>query len=126
MPFPNIATQFRPGNPGGPGRPRTRRVTDLLVEQLPRPNKKGLTLAEEVRDLWIAEVRSGNFKALQELLNRTEGKAPQQIELTAELNHRDADLPAILAALGLGSGAETAAGPEQSGGAGGGAARGAG
>ena len=63
---------------------------------------------------------AGISRRFQELLNRTEGRAPQQIELTAELTHRDADLPAILAALGLGLGTETAAGPEQSGGTGGG------
>lgn len=118
MAFPSKKDQFQPGNPGGPGRPRTRRISDLILDQLGKPNKKGVTLAEEVRDIWLAAVRSGNFKALQELLNRTEGKAPQQIELTADVNHRDADLPAILAALGLGSGSEAAAGPIQSGGTG--------
>ena len=120
MPFPNRATQFRPGNPGGPGRPRTKRLTDATAELMQHPDKKGRTGTDLAAEAWRDLVAAGDMKALKLYLERTEGKSPLTVQIEAEISHRDADLPAILAALGLGSGTEAASGPEQSGGTGGG------
>jgi hypothetical protein len=90
---PRELTQFKPGNPGGPGRPRhdtwldilKRRLQDtqLLGEAVPN----GMTNQEFLVDCCIKHAMGGNFQFLKEILDRTIGPVPKQEpepELTAE------------------------------------------
>jgi hypothetical protein len=124
MPFPNRQTQFKPGNPGGPGRPRTRPITERLREELERADGNLQTAADRVVKALIREAEGGNIAAMKEIINRTEGRCPHEIKVDADVHHRDADLPMILGALGLGTehpglGIEAATGSIEPGGAGG-------
>lgn len=97
-PNPSPATRFQPGNTGGPGRPRTRPLTDRLRERLEEVQPDGRTLADRLVDRWI-ELIDGDPKsavvAIKEALVRLEGKPsePQPTgtslaDLVAEAEHR--------------------------------------
>ena len=73
--FPNPDTQFKAGNPGGPGRPPTRRITDRLRERLDDPAE-----IDAVIDAWLDAAKSGDLVAIREMLNRIEGKVKDQVE----------------------------------------------
>jgi Family of unknown function (DUF5681) len=74
MPFPNPATQFRPGVSDNPnGRPRDA-LTPLLREALGRVGDDGRTLAEQLAEVLIREALGGSFKAMKTILERTEGR----------------------------------------------------
>jgi hypothetical protein len=81
MPFPNRATQFKPGQSGNPdGRP-VDPITPLLRQALDRTEADGRTVAEIVVEALIGEAIGGNLKALQIILDRTEGKPRQAVSL---------------------------------------------
>ena len=102
MPFPNQATQFKRGGPPGPGRPRTARIMELWRDALVKLDKKGLTLAERIQRRWQELILEGNVPLLLELVRRIEGNEPIKVELEGQIETHDAELPAILAALGIG------------------------
>src|SRR5579859_3297836 len=106
MPFPNKSTQFQPGNPGGPGRPRKRPITERLIEQLAATKydgwilEPGETVADLVAQQWIRLViTEQDVTALRELLARLEGRVPLKIQADAG-EEDDSDFEAILASLG--------------------------
>ena len=79
MPFPNPATQFRPGVSGNPaGRPRDT-LTPLLRQELCRVGDDGRTIAERLAQVLIREALGGNFKAMKTILDRTEGRPPVSV-----------------------------------------------
>jgi hypothetical protein len=108
MGFPNKSTQFRPGNPGGPGRPRKRPITERLIEQLAATRYEGWefapgeTVADLVAQRWIhLIIDEQDVTALRELLARLEGRIPLKIQADAGSEDDDHDFEEILASLGL-------------------------
>lgn len=100
--FPSREHQFKPGNPGGPGRPRVKTILEVMRDRLEQDTGlgDGRTWAEEVTDQWLEMIADGDTGALKELLNRMYGKSPLKIEAEVTTTHIDGDLPAILAAFG--------------------------
>jgi hypothetical protein len=80
MPFPNPSTQFQPGHPGGPGRPRTKPITDRLREALEVVGDDGRSMADAVIDRWFQMIADGEVSALREMLDRTEGMLAQALK----------------------------------------------
>ena len=79
MPFPNPATQFRPGVSGNPaGRPRDT-LTPLLREALGRVGDDGRTVAEQLAEVLVRSALGGNFKAMKTIFDRTEGRPPVSV-----------------------------------------------
>ena len=70
MPFPNVATQFAPGNPGGPGRPRKRprkiRGTPWLALRQP-----DVDFDAQV-ELWASQIRAGQWMAVRQMIGLVE------------------------------------------------------
>jgi len=124
MPFPNADTQFQPGNPGGPGRPRLKTILDFARDRVEAPGDDGRCIGDEIVDHWVGMIRergSSGAAALRELLARLYGRTAVKVEAEVSIEHHDSDLPAILAALGYERrAAEAAAGPVESGRTGGG------
>lgn len=108
MPFPNPESQFAPGQSGNPGgRPKGRSITALIRELLDAPASDrngspivGKTVGDQVAEALLREARSGDVRAIKELLDRTEGRTrvaePEGLganavdawqELHDELNH---------------------------------------
>jgi hypothetical protein len=77
-------TRFKPGNPGGPGRPKKefcipdilRRIGD---ETDPKTKK---TKLEIICDMAVRQAMRGDRHAREWIANRTEGKAKEFIEQT--------------------------------------------
>lgn len=104
MPFPSQTTQFQPGNPGGPGRPRFNSISAAAKRILAKPHPKNpdKTRAEVIAERWVARAED-DIKDLNPLLDRTEGKvAPVEIEA-------DIDLKAVAREMQRIDGAEPAA-----------------
>jgi hypothetical protein len=80
MPFPNPDTQFKPGCPPGPGRPRTKPLTDRLREALEVVGGDGRSMADAVVDQWLTMIADGQIAALRELLDRVEGPLTQALK----------------------------------------------
>jgi hypothetical protein len=83
MPFPNPATQFKCGRSGNAnGRPSDP-ISRLLRRALNRPagSGRGRTVAEVVVDALIGAAIAGDPKALQIVLDRTEGKPRRAVML---------------------------------------------
>ena len=83
-----IATQFRKGqpspNPGG--RPKKTALTEALREMLAQPVRGaalGKTYAEAIAEALLRQARKGNVQAAREVMDRTEGKARQALDLTS-------------------------------------------
>lgn len=69
--------RFADGNPGGPGRPRSKPLTDRLRERIEQEQPDGRTLADWLVDSWIAAIQAGGKEAvaaLKEALLRLEGR----------------------------------------------------
>jgi Family of unknown function (DUF5681) len=88
---PNIAevgksTRFKPGQSGNPsGRPRDV-VTQIMREMLPTPcpfSKKGLVWAEAIALAAFKRAAAGDVRAIAEVLDRTEGKPRQSVDIAA-------------------------------------------
>jgi hypothetical protein len=76
VPFPNPATQFRPGHDRpGPGRPRKRIITDEAVDYLtePHPRHEGKTRARVIAERMV-DLAEVDPEAREKLLDRVEGK----------------------------------------------------
>lgn len=80
------ATRFKPGNNANPsGRPRDV-VTQIMREMMPTPcpfNKKGLVWAEAIALAVFKRAIAGDVRAVAEVLDRTEGKPRQSVDLSA-------------------------------------------
>lgn len=97
-PNPSPGTRFGEGNPGGPGRPRSRPLTDRLRERLGDAQPDGRTLADALVDAWIELIRGGGKEAvgaIKEALLRLEGRpsepqsaGPAVADLVAEAERR--------------------------------------
>ena len=80
MPFPNEATQFKPGHDKpGPGRPPRRPITDalkrIMLEEHPR--YPGMTRAEVIAKKW-AERAEDEAKDCVPLTERVDGKPAEE------------------------------------------------
>jgi hypothetical protein len=74
MPFPNPATQFKPGQSGNPkGRPPDH-TAPILRRGLNRTLSKDLRAGELMAVNLLRQALGGNLKALRIVLDRTEGK----------------------------------------------------
>lgn len=72
MPFPNKATQFKPGQTGNPkGYSRSRRITDALIKLIEDQDMCG-----QLAGVWLGLAASGDPKFFGMLLERVEGKVP--------------------------------------------------
>ncbi len=83
MAFPNKATQFQPGNPGGPGRPKKTPLTDAYRDKLGKlvpDDPEHRTYAQFLADVIFAKAVDGDIVAAKEIADRTEGKSIQRIE----------------------------------------------
>lgn len=78
--------QFQKGNPGGPGRPPGVSITAIakrmLAEASPETRKQ---IAENIAAQWLAKAAEGSPKHLEILLDRTEGKVTQPIEVEGNM-----------------------------------------
>lgn len=79
-PNPSPGTRFKDGCPPGPGRPRTKPLTDRIRARLEEPGADGRALADELVDCWADAIRAGDTAALRTLLERIEGKVADQVE----------------------------------------------
>ena len=79
---------FQKGNPGGPGRPKTREldamVREFLAQSVPSRNGGDKTLLEAIFAGLSAKAAKGDSKAAGLLLERGYGKAKQEIVLTGD------------------------------------------
>jgi len=72
MPFPNPATQFKPGQSGNaPGYSRARRFTDRLLKLIEDRDADG-----KIAEMWLAAILAGDFRYFKEFIDRTEGRSP--------------------------------------------------
>jgi hypothetical protein len=71
------------GNPNGRP-PNEGSITYWLKVLLAEPNGGGLPVAKTVAAKVIAQAKKGNLKAVSEILDRTEGKAKQSMEVTGK------------------------------------------
>jgi len=116
MPFPNPATQFKPGQSGNPGgHSRRRRLLAELTDLIEEKNAwRGLAA------VWLKMALDGDYQFFREFLIRNDGLPAQKLEIEQTVDHTG-DLPAILAAIGYApAGSETPDRPQQSAGPGGG------
>ena len=86
--FPNKDTQFKPGHPGGPGRPKERPITDALksIADEVLTVKAGTKELTGTRLELLAMVAwrralSGDYRWGRELLDRIDGKVLQEMNL---------------------------------------------
>jgi len=88
----NKDTQFKSGNPGGPGRPpKEHSLTDLLKETLNLPyDESGKTKKQQIIDtMFDIAVNKGDVQMMKYLIDRVDGKPLQQIE--ANLHNSEPD-----------------------------------
>jgi len=80
------STRFKPGQSGNPnGRPRDI-VTQVMREMMPTPcpfSKNGLAWAEAIALAAMKRAIAGDVRAVAEVLDRTEGKPRQSVDLSA-------------------------------------------
>lgn len=69
--------KFAPGNPGGPGRPKTRLISEALKQAL--ADGKADELKDTLLELTVTAKDSVKLAAIQEITDRTEGKAVQNV-----------------------------------------------
>ena len=74
------ATQFKPGQTGNPnGRPRLKPLTDEFKRRLEEENGN---LSKELIGLAIDKALAGDFRFWQELMNRSDGKVADHVDMT--------------------------------------------
>jgi hypothetical protein len=98
-PNPSPATRFRDGHKGGPGRPRSKPLTDRLREVLDDPGQ-----VDRIVRRWVELAEAGDASALRQLLDRVEGKLTDRVELDGDVTIRVeyADGPPAAASQELG------------------------
>ena len=93
MPFPNDDTKFEKGKSGNPkGRPKgARSLSTILREMLEEPIEivvDGKKERREFREVIIRKLlkkaNDGDMRAIQEIFDRVEGKAQQNIDHTTD------------------------------------------
>lgn len=88
MPFPNPATQFKPGNHASPGRPKGRSVSAVLREMLEsgtfrgKALSEGRTIADMFAEVMVAAALRGDVRFVKEVLDRAEGKPTEKVEVS--------------------------------------------
>ena len=78
-------TQFKVGNPGGPGRPKKTALSDAyreLLESKHPSDPRGRTWAEVIAESQAHQAARGKTPAASEIADRAEGKPAQSIEVT--------------------------------------------
>lgn len=85
-----IKHQYKPGESGNlKGRPKGSGVTDrlraLLDEEVDLGGKK-MTMAEALAKVVVKKALKGDHKFVKELLDRTEGKVSDKLELEGEIS----------------------------------------
>jgi hypothetical protein len=102
--------RFAPGVSGNPhGRPpRALCLTDLARQVLAEEGVAGRTAAEDVVRAWVKLAKT-NPSALRELLDRTEGKPTQHVELETTVSTSGTAADKLRAALDLMRSRQTAA-----------------
>lgn len=92
MPFPNPETQFRPGQSGNPGgRPKSAGLVDRLRKALDQEltdrrtgKPTGRTVADVLVDVMVKQALAGDFRFVNLVLERLEGKVPDRVVTTQE------------------------------------------
>lgn len=84
-----VQHQFKPGQSGNPkGRPKGSGVTDklraLLDEEVDLKGSK-LTMKEALAKVIINKAMKGDHKFVKEVLDRTEGKATERLEVDGDV-----------------------------------------
>jgi hypothetical protein len=82
---------FMPGQSGNPGgRPKgTVKLSTCYERSLARPypdDPEGRTYAQVIADKAVELAAKGDIPAIKEVTDRTEGKAPQRVEVAADVN----------------------------------------
>jgi hypothetical protein len=86
MPFPNPATQFKPGCQPGPGRPKGTSLTTKLRDMLEKNELDGKPIANDrqVADLLVEVIVNaalkGDFRFVDLVINRVDGKLRDEVE----------------------------------------------
>ena len=83
--------QWQPGKSGNPGgRPKGGSITSILRELLSREVRKGFpkpkTHAHEIAQKLVTLAIAGDIKAIRIVLDRVEGRVPERVELSGEVN----------------------------------------
>jgi len=98
-PSPDVgkATQFRPGQSGNPsGRPKTKFLSEAYRRIL--DDRSADTFAETIaNDALHADRARDRLAAVQEITDRTEGRAVQAVKIEAEMDEATARMIADLA-----------------------------
>jgi Family of unknown function (DUF5681) len=86
MPFPNKEHQWKPGQSGNPGgRPKGRSLTSRIRDLLDtneidgKPIEDGKQVADLVVDVIIERALRGDFKFVDLVMNRIDGKLPDTV-----------------------------------------------
>ena len=77
---PPVEHQFKPGNPGGPGRPKEKPLTDALRKALAADDGKAI---EALIKKGLAKARAGDFRFWKEIVERIDGKVLEQMDVTS-------------------------------------------
>ena len=82
------ATQFKPGQSGNPnGRPRLKPLTDEFKR---RRDENNGALAKELIQVAIEQAKDGDFRFWKELIDRSDGKVIEKLDVTSENVNVDA------------------------------------
>lgn len=68
--------QFKPGNPGGPGRPKKGMLTRLLEKELKKIGPDKRSEAQKLIESVLKRAKAGNAALVKEIFERVEGKVP--------------------------------------------------
>lgn len=89
---PPVETQFKPGQSGNPaGRPKSALISQALRQKLDEPfpdDEHGRTYAEVIAAKMAEKAASGEDRAIQEVIDRVEGKAKQTVNLKMDRRER--------------------------------------
>lgn len=78
--MPSETTQFKKGQSGNPGgRKKGSSVTAILNRKLDELDDKGVSRAEKIAEVIVREAEGGDYRFVDMLLNRTEGKIPDKV-----------------------------------------------
>jgi hypothetical protein len=91
MPFPNPATQFKPGNTANPhGRPKGPTLTGRIRALLEKDELKGQILsggrkvADVLAETIVERAIDGDFRFVQLVIDRLDGKLPDKIAIGSD------------------------------------------
>ena len=75
--FPNKATQFKKGNPGG-GRPPSRPIAAAIKEMLDKNDGQAIAALAAVT---LKQALKGDIRHIKEILDRVDGKVVEQLNI---------------------------------------------